>query len=279
VRDLAHGLLRDPATVQASAANTSAETVEHLVIPVDRDRKRDLLSRLVHSGRIDQALVFTRTKRGANRLAEQLQLDGIRVAAIHGNKSQGQRVRALTDFKAGRVDILVATDIAARGIDIDALPHVVNYELPTVPSDYVHRIGRTGRAGVSGQATSLVSVEETGELRDVEQFLGWTLPAEVVAGFEPRDRAHFQPGDRARSQPGGARPAIRGRSSGLGSSTVGLARARGASTVAIGDRAIRLVRGSSRGAPRVPIALPGERLSGAMTSGIGRSTRRMGGTS
>jgi ATP-dependent RNA helicase RhlE len=270
VRALAHGLLRDPATVQVSPVNTSAESVDHRVIPVDRDRKRDLLSRLVHSGRIDQALVFTRTKRGANKLAEQLQHDGIRVAAIHGNKSQGQRTRALTDFKAGRVDILVATDIAARGIDIDALPHVVNYELPMVAADYVHRIGRTGRAGASGQATSLVSVEEAGELRDVERFLGWTLPAEVVAGFEPRDQV--------RPQPGGPRPVPRGQAPVKLRSTTGQAGRRRAAPVTTVHQATRPGSTPSRSAHRVPMALPGERLSGAMTAGLGRTTRGTGGT-
>jgi ATP-dependent RNA helicase RhlE len=130
--------------------------VEQVVLPVDRGRKRELLTHLVATGRIDQALVFTRTKHGANRLAEQLVRDGIRAAAIHGNKSQSQRVRALGDFKAGHVAILVATDIAARGLDIEQLPHVVNFDVPLVPEDYIHRIGRTGRAGTDGEAISLV---------------------------------------------------------------------------------------------------------------------------
>ncbi|HEY5628556.1 MAG TPA: DEAD/DEAH box helicase, partial [Candidatus Limnocylindrales bacterium] len=155
IRGLAEGLLVSPATVDVAPRNTAAELVDQLVIPVDRERKRELLAHLVRGGRISQALVFTRTKHGANRLAEQLGRDGIGAAAIHGNKSQGQRIRALDDFKAGRVGILVATDIAARGIDIEALPHVVNFELPMVAADYVHRIGRTGRAGVDGQALSL----------------------------------------------------------------------------------------------------------------------------
>ena len=182
-----------PATVDVAPRNTAAELVEQVVIPVDRERKRELLAHLVTSGRITQALVFTRTKHGANRLAEQLGRDGIAAAAIHGNKSQGQRVRALDDFKAGRVDILVATDIAARGIDIDALPHVVNYELPMVPGDYVHRIGRTGRAGVGGEAVSLVCIDEAGLLQDIQQHLRRALPSRTVPGFEPDRSVRAEP--------------------------------------------------------------------------------------
>jgi ATP-dependent RNA helicase RhlE len=185
IRSLAEGLLNSPATVDVSPRIKAAELVDHLVIRVDRRRKRELLSHLVRSGRLTQALVFTRTKHGANKLAEQLVTDGIRAAAIHGNKSQGQRVRALADFKSGRVDLLVATDIAARGLDIESLPHVVNFELPMVPSDYVHRIGRTGRAGVDGSAISLVCVDEAGLLGEIQAFLRRTLPSEVVPGFEP----------------------------------------------------------------------------------------------
>src|SRR3954451_18175821 len=147
IKRLAADFIVDPALIQVTPQNTAAPLVHQVVIQVDRDRKRALLSELIRSGRITQALVFTRTKHGANRLAEQLTTDGIAAAAIHGNKSQSQRVRALEDFKRGRASILVATDIAARGLDIDALPHVLNYELPMVPEDYVHRIGRTGRAG------------------------------------------------------------------------------------------------------------------------------------
>jgi ATP-dependent RNA helicase RhlE len=158
------------------------------VHPVDRERKRELLAHLIRTGVIDQALVFTRTKHGANRLAQQLERDGIAAVAIHGNKSQGQRVRALADFKTGRTPILVATEIAARGLDIDSLPHVVNFELPMVAEDYVHRIGRTGRAGSAGHAVSLVCVDEQKLLRDIERVLGAPIPVEVVAGFAP-DRA------------------------------------------------------------------------------------------
>ena len=193
IRSLASGLLDRPATVDVAPRNTPAALVDHVVIPVDRGRKPELLAQLIRSGRVGQALVFTRTKHGANRLAEDLERRGIRAAAIHGNKSQGQRVRALGDFKAGRVGILVATDIAARGIDIDALPHVVNYELPMVASDYIHRIGRTGRAGTGGQAVSLVCVDEADLLRDIERLLRRALPAEVVPGFEPDRSARPEP--------------------------------------------------------------------------------------
>jgi ATP-dependent RNA helicase RhlE len=185
IRTLASGMLNDPASVQVTPRNTAPELVSQLVIPVDRERKRELLSHLVRTRRIDQALVFTRTKHGANRLAEQLDKDGIAAAAIHGNKSQPQRVRALNDFKQGRVLVLVATDIAARGIDIDSLPHVVNFELPTVPEDYVHRIGRTGRAGVDGIAISLVCVDEARLLRDIESLVRHPIDKEVIRGFEP----------------------------------------------------------------------------------------------
>ena len=193
IRRLAEGILRDPAFVQVTPRNTAPDLVAQVVHPVDRERKRELLSKLVLDRRIDQALVFTRTKRGADRLAEQLERDGIAAAAIHGNKSQPQRIRALDDFKRGRVLILVATDIAARGIDIDALPHVVNYELPMVPEDYVHRIGRTGRAGTDGTAVSLVCVDEQRLLRDIETLLGHAIPREIVPGFEPDPRVRPEP--------------------------------------------------------------------------------------
>jgi ATP-dependent RNA helicase RhlE len=185
IRRLAADFLRNPAFVQVTPRNTAAELVAQVVIPVDRGRKRELLSHLVRSGRIYQALVFTRTKHGADRLAAQLVIDGISAVAIHGNKSQPQRVRALNDFKRNKVAVLVATDIAARGLDIDALPHVVNYELPMVAHDYVHRIGRTGRAGTDGDAVSLVCVDEQPLLADIERLLGHRIETEVIEGFEP----------------------------------------------------------------------------------------------
>ncbi|MBA4170998.1 MAG: DEAD/DEAH box helicase [Chloroflexi bacterium] len=193
IRALATGLLDRPASVQVTPENTAVELVEQVVHPVDRERKRDLLTHLVRTRVIDQALVFTRTKHGANRLAEQLNKDGIAASAIHGNKSQSQRVRALTDFKDGRILCLVATEVAARGLDIEALPHVVNFELPMVPSDYVHRIGRTGRAGITGTAVSLVCVDEAPLLREIHRLLGGPIPSQVVPGFEPNRDIRAEP--------------------------------------------------------------------------------------
>ena len=207
IRSLANTILRDPAMVQVTPRNTPTALVTQVTHPVDRERKRELLSHLIRTGRIEQALVFTRTKHGANRLAEQLARDGIKATAIHGNKSQGQRVRALDDFKAGRADILVATEVASRGLDIEELPHVVNFELPMVAEDYVHRIGRTGRAGATGDAISLVCVDETPLLRDIERLLGRPIPSEVIAGFEP-DRSIRPEPIRQRSQAGGGRPIL-----------------------------------------------------------------------
>jgi ATP-dependent RNA helicase RhlE len=184
IRELAGGLLRQPAEVQIARRNAPIELVRQVAYPVDRERKRELLSHLIRTGRIDRALVFARTKHGANRLAEQLGHDGISAAAIHGNKSQSQRVRALGDFKAGRVAILVATEVASRGLDIEGLPHVVNFELPTVAQDYVHRIGRTGRAGMEGDAVSLVCIDENILLADIETLLRQPIRREIVLGFE-----------------------------------------------------------------------------------------------
>ena len=209
IRRLADGLLNQPASVQVSPRNQATDLVTQIVHPVDRERKRELLSHLIKTGRIDQALVFTRTKHGANRLATQLEHDGILATAIHGNKSQPQRVRALADFKAGRFAVLVATEVASRGLDIDALPHVVNFELPMVPEDYVHRIGRTGRAGVDGDAVSLVCVDELKLLHDIERVLGHAIPSEVIEGFEPDPRIRPEPilrGGLGGARPGGARP-------------------------------------------------------------------------
>jgi ATP-dependent RNA helicase RhlE len=185
IRQLAEGLLDRPASVQVTPRNTPTDLVRQVVHPVDRARKRELLSHLVRTHAIEQALVFTRTKHGADRLAKQLLEDGIATAAIHGNKSQPQRVRALNDFKAGKVTLLIATEVAARGLDIEQLPHVVNFELPMVPSDYLHRIGRTGRAGLEGDAISLVCVDEAPMLREIERLLGRPIPSEVVPGFAP----------------------------------------------------------------------------------------------
>jgi ATP-dependent RNA helicase RhlE len=202
IRELSATLLTDPAYVQIARRNAPIELVRQVVYPVDRERKRELLSHLVRGGRIDKALVFTRTKHAANRLAEQLGKDGIAAAAIHGNKSQGQRVRALDDFKSGRVDILVATEVASRGLDIEALPHVVNFELPMVASDYVHRIGRTGRAGMEGDAVSLVCVDELGLLGEIESMLRGPIARETISGFEV-DRSIRPEAIRQRSMGGG----------------------------------------------------------------------------
>ena len=184
ITSLADAMLNEPAHIQIARRNAPIELVRQVVYPVDRERKREMLSHLIRTGRIDRALVFTRTKHGANRLAEQLAHDGISASAIHGNKSQSQRVRALNDFKEGRVAILVATEVASRGLDIDGLPHVVNFELPMVAQDYVHRIGRTGRAGLEGDAVSLVCIDENLLLREIETLLREPIRREVVPGFD-----------------------------------------------------------------------------------------------
>lgn len=180
IRTLAAGLLHQPLSIEVAPRNAPAEMVSQSIYHVPKAGKQVLLAHLLTSGRWGQTLVFTRTKHGANKLAEQLGRDGFRVAVIHGNKSQSARTQALADFKADRVQILVATDIAARGLDIQQLPHVVNYELPHVPEDYVHRIGRTGRAGADGAAVSLVCRDEAPQLRDIERLLGRRLPAHPV---------------------------------------------------------------------------------------------------
>jgi len=193
IKDLADNLLDAPALIEVARRNSTVEIITQTVHPVDRGRKRELLSHLIKTQNWHQVLVFTRTKHGANKLAEQLNHDGITALAIHGNKSQGARTRALSEFKDGSLQVLVATDIAARGIDIDQLPHVVNYDLPNVPHDYVHRIGRTGRAGATGEAISLVCVDEHEFLRDIEKLIKRTLPRTVIAGFEPDPHARAEP--------------------------------------------------------------------------------------
>ena len=205
IRHLAADLLNKPEEIQVATRNTTADRVSQVVHPVDRRRKRELLSHRIGVENWQQVLVFTRTKHGANRLAEQLSDDGIRAAAIHGNKSQGARTRALADFKAGAVRVLVATDIAARGLDIERLPHVVNYELPNVPEDYVHRIGRTARAGLEGQAISLVCVDELKLLRDIEHLLKCEIDKEIIPGYEPDPRIKAEPILRGRSKGSGGR--------------------------------------------------------------------------
>lgn len=187
IRTLAKGLVHDPLEIDVSPRNSTAHSVEQWVIPADKKRKPQLLSQLLQDNQWKQVLVFTRTKHGANRLAEHLQKNNITAAAIHGNKSQGARTRALADFKSGDVAVLVATDIAARGLDIEQLPHVVNFELPNVPADYVHRIGRTGRAGATGEAISLVCAEELEDLEGIEGLIGKSIERRALAGFEPQE--------------------------------------------------------------------------------------------
>jgi ATP-dependent RNA helicase RhlE len=183
IRELAGRFLRHPVAIEVAARNAAAERIEQHVYRVPKEHKRYLLAHLIDSGNWHQVLVFTRTKHGANRLTQQLEGSGIRAAAIHGNKSQGARVRALTDFKENRITALVATEVAARGLDIKELPHVVNYELPNVPEDYVHRIGRTARAGGSGSAVSLVSPDEVPLLREIEKVLRRTLPMAALPAY------------------------------------------------------------------------------------------------
>jgi ATP-dependent RNA helicase RhlE len=193
IKALADRLLNKPALIEVARRNQTAETIAQKVHPVGRDMKKDLLTHLISSNDWHQVLVFTRMKHGANRLTEHLNKHGISAMAIHGNKSQGARTKALADFKKGDLQVLVATDIAARGIDIDQLPHVVNYELPNIPEDYVHRIGRTGRAGAQGEAVSLVCPDEYGFLRDIERLIKREIPKETVEGFAPPANEKAEP--------------------------------------------------------------------------------------
>ncbi|MBW8899163.1 MAG: DEAD/DEAH box helicase [Massilia sp.] len=218
IKALADRLLDNPASIEVARRNSTVEVIAQKIHPVDRDKKHPVLAHLIKSNGWKQVLVFTRTKHGANKLVEQLGKDGIGAMAIHGNKSQSARTKALAEFKDGSLTALVATDIAARGIDIDQLPHVVNYDLPNVPEDYVHRIGRTGRAGATGEAVSLVCVDEHQMLKDIEKLIKQTLPRHVIPGFEPDPGAKPQPiqlrsGDHShpgRGRPGGNRPAGNG---------------------------------------------------------------------
>ncbi|SEN99515.1 ATP-dependent RNA helicase RhlE [Duganella sp. CF517] len=207
IKALADGLLNKPATIEVARRNSTVEVIAQKIHPVDRDKKHPMLAHLIKSNDWSQVLVFTRTKHGANKLVEQLGADGIGAMAIHGNKSQSARTKALSEFKDNKLQVLVATDIAARGIDIDQLPHVVNYDLPNIPEDYVHRIGRTGRAGATGEAVSLVCVDEHDMLKDIEKLIKQTLPREVIPGFEPDLNARAQPVQlrSAGHRPGGGR--------------------------------------------------------------------------
>ena len=185
IKKLANHLLNRPVLLEVAAHNTAADRVSQRIVPVDKDRKRELLSHMIRNENWQQVLVFTRTKWGADKLSRQLEREGISSVAIHGNKSQNARTSALADFKVGRKRVLVATDIAARGLDIDQLPYVVNFELPNVPEDYVHRIGRTGRAGCEGQAVSLVCSSEHKLLCDIERMLKTSIPKEMHQDFKP----------------------------------------------------------------------------------------------
>jgi ATP-dependent RNA helicase RhlE len=200
IRRLAADFLNAPIEIQVAARNALADGIEQVVHPVDRTRKRALLSHRIRSENWRQVLVFTRTKHGANRLAEQLSKDGLNTAAIHGNKSQGRRTRTLKDFKDGAIQILIATDIAARGLDIDKLPHVVNYELPHVAEDYLHRIGRTARAGQKGHAVSLVCIDEEKLLLGIERLLKCKIDKKIIPGYEPNLHIKAEPVTQGRSQ-------------------------------------------------------------------------------
>ncbi len=213
IRTLARGLVHNPLEIDVTPRNSTTDQVKQTIYPVDKARKSKLLIHLIKSQNWYQVLVFSRTKHGANKLAKQLEEAGIAAAAIHGNKSQGARTRALADFKKNGIQVLVATDIAARGIDIDQLPHVVNMDLPHVSEDYVHRIGRTGRAGANGEACSLVSADESPQLFAIERLINKLLPRQLVDGFEPTHEVPTsRPGTRtgAKPQKSGKKPAAQG---------------------------------------------------------------------
>ncbi|CDF80614.1 ATP-dependent RNA helicase RhlE [Formosa agariphila KMM 3901] len=207
IKKLANGILTYPVSVEATPENTTVEVIQQKVFRVAKGKKTGLVIKLISEGNWQQVLVFTRTKHGANNLTKKLISSGITAAAIHGNKSQGARTKALAGFKDGSIRVMVATDIAARGLDIPLLPHVINFEIPNISEDYVHRIGRTGRAGASGEAISLVSADETSFLADIQKLIGMKIPVEIVEGFEPDPNASTEPikqgGGRSRSPRGG----------------------------------------------------------------------------
>lgn len=277
IKTLADKLLNAPVLIEVARRNTAAETVEQRVYRVDRERKRELLSFLVGSRNWRQVLVFTRTKHGANRLAQQLEKDGLSAAAIHGNKSQGARTRALAGFKQGDIRVLVATDIAARGLDIDQLPHVVNFELPNVPEDYVHRIGRTGRAGREGEAISLVCVDENRLLRDIERLLKRELTSEILPGYEPDPSIKPEPikngrnggGDRGRRKPQQApRRRNGGQQAAAGQDKPGPRRKRHAAAAKTGNE----THGSQNSRPQRPAAAKGQQQSAPSDANGNRRT-------
>jgi ATP-dependent RNA helicase RhlE len=216
IKKLAYTILHNPVQVEATPENTAVEIIEQKVYRVAKGKKTDLIIKLISDGNWKQVLVFTRTKHGANKLCKNMVSAGITAAAIHGNKSQGARTKALAGFKNSSIRVLVATDIAARGLDIPLLPHVINFELPNISEDYVHRIGRTGRAGASGEAISLVSADETTFLRDIEKLIDMKIEVEILEGFEPDPNASTEP-----IKPGQNRNQNRGRNSNSKSSNSG----------------------------------------------------------
>lgn len=219
IKKLAHGILNNPVQVEATPENTAVEVIQQKVYRVAKGKKTGLIIKLISDGNWQQVLVFTRTKHGANNLCKKMIAAGISAAAIHGNKSQGARTKALEGFKKGTLRVLVATDIAARGLDIPLLPHVINFEIPNISEDYVHRIGRTGRAGASGEAVSLVSADETSYLKDIQKLIGMQIPVEIVEGFEPDPNASTKPikqGQRGGSRNSSNRPKKAGAKSGSG---------------------------------------------------------------
>lgn len=268
IRHLAQRFLRNPANVEVASRNCTAERVSQSLYRVPKERKRHLLAHLIHDGNWQQVLVFTRTKHGANRLAEQLQGAGIAAAAIHGNKSQSARVRALADFKDLRVTALVATEVAARGLDIKELPHVVNYELPNVPEDYVHRIGRTARAGATGAAVSLVAQDEEPLLRDIEKLLKRPIPAAPLPQFALLT-APERPDRAAGREPHREAVGTNGRALNAGRGPAPRRSGRGAAS---GER-----HEASSGAPREPSRYRGKPRPAQSAGGPGAGANRRGG--
>jgi ATP-dependent RNA helicase RhlE len=269
IKALADGLLNKPAMIEVARRNSTVEVIAQKIHPVDRDKKHPMLAYLIKANNWSQVLVFTRTKHGANKLVEQLGGDGIGAMAIHGNKSQSARTKALSEFKDNKLQVLVATDIAARGIDIDQLPHVVNYDLPNIPEDYVHRIGRTGRAGATGEAVSLVCVDEHDMLKDIEKLIKQTLPREVLAGFEPDPNARPQPVQLRSGGPGHRNGGNRGGAPGGGRGKPGGGKP-GASAGGGGGG------GGGGSKPRAPGGAPAGPRSGAPRS-AGPAQHRSGG--
>jgi ATP-dependent RNA helicase RhlE len=252
IKLLADGLLNKPVLIEVARRNATAELIEQRVYPVDREKKRVLLTKLIKDNNWFQVLVFTRTKHGANNLADHLNKEGIPSLAIHGNKSQAARTRALAEFKTAKLQVLVATDIAARGIDIIELPHVVNYELPNVSEDYVHRIGRTGRAGSNGEASSLVCIDEKKLLSDIERLIKREIPVVQVPGFEPDPRIKAEPILNGQNRGQGGRGQGRGQSaprSGGGQARTGAGQARTGGAPRSGGGKPAGGAGASRGTP------------------------------